>query len=154
MKWLLLLLLTCFSQASFAQNDSILIYGQNLILKNKLDEGIFYYNKHIALTEDQVEKSRLLLDLGTIYKLKLDFEVAYEYYDRALEIINLTGNNQLKFSYHVKMIEFYRKRGLYAGAILQQESAEALLKNNNMSDVDLASYYGRRAALFNQHFGI
>jgi two-component sensor histidine kinase len=154
MKLFFVLVLLCSTHFSFSQNDSVINLGKQLILENRLDDAISHYEKHLALINESSERIRLLLDMGTVYKLKLNFEEAYDCYDKALQWIDKTGNKELKFLYHVKMMEFYRKRGLYPEMIKQQEEAEILRNKNTISEAYLASYYGRRAALFNQHFGI
>ncbi len=154
MRLFFVLLLLVVFQSSFAQNDSIIHRGQQLVLENKLDQAISHYQRHLALTDVKSERIRLLLDIGTVYKLQLNFDEAYDYYDKALQSIEQTGNAELKFLYHVRMMEFYRKRGMYPEMIKHQEDAELLRNKNAISDTYLASYYGRRAALFSQHFGI
>lgn len=154
MRLFFVLALLSSTHFSFSQNDSVINLGKQLILENKLDEAISHYEKHLALTNESSERIRLLLDIGTVYKLKLDFDEAYDYYDKALQWIDKTENKELKFLYHVKMMEFYRKRGMYIEVIRHQEDAELLLRENTIREAYLASYYNRRAALFNQHFGI
>ncbi|OBX17569.1 MULTISPECIES: tetratricopeptide repeat-containing sensor histidine kinase [Bizionia] len=141
------------SQLLFSQNDSVIIHGQNLIYENRLDDAIAYYNTKLTNPKHTEQKIKLLIGLADIYKLRLDFKNTNEYLMQAYDEIERTGDLQLKFLYHVKMIEFYRKRGLYPEAIDHQLKAESIKRNNPINDFYLSNYYGRRAAIFSQHFG-
>lgn len=153
MKHTIAFLFLLFSLLSFSQNDSIISYGQNLIYENKLDDAISFYNSHLTEPKSPEQKVKLLIGLADIYKLKLDFKKTNHYLIEAYTDIEELGNKQLKFLYHVKMIEFYRKRGLFKEAIEHQKNAESILKKNIINEFDLSSYYNRRASLFSQHFG-
>ncbi|WP_417200173.1 histidine kinase dimerization/phosphoacceptor domain -containing protein [Bizionia sp.] len=153
MKHTIAFLFLLFSLLSFSQNDSIIIYGQNLIYENKLDDAISFYNSHLTEPQSPEQKIKLLIGLADTYKLKLDFKKTNAYLMEAYEEIERIEDLQLKFLYHVKMMEFYRKRGLYSEALDHQLKAEILKRNNPIADYYLSSYYGRKAALFSQHFG-
>lgn len=153
MKYRIIYLFLLLSQISFSQNDSIIHYGQNLIYENKFDTAISYYDALLKDPQSPEQKIKVLIALSDIYKLKLDFKRTNEYLTKAYDEIENSGNKQLKFLYHVKMIEFYRKRGLFTEAMEHQEKAGLLSKNNNIDDYDLSSYYNRRASLFSQHLG-
>jgi len=153
MKHTIAFLFLLFSLLSFSQNDSIISYGQNLIYENKLDDAISFYNSHLTEPQSPEQKIKLLLGLADTYKLKLDFKKTNAYLMEAYEEIERIEDLQLKFLYHVKMMEFYRKRGLYSEALDHQLKAEILKRNNPFADYYLSSYYGRKAALFSQHFG-
>jgi hypothetical protein len=62
-------LLIC--QFSFAQSDSIIDYGQRLILQNKKAEAITHFNKYLKKPENTVQQIHLLFGLAEIYKLNL-----------------------------------------------------------------------------------
>ncbi|WP_417238803.1 histidine kinase dimerization/phosphoacceptor domain -containing protein [Bizionia sp.] len=153
MKHTIAFLFLLFSLLSFSQNDSIISYGQNLIYENKLDDAISFYNSHLTEPQSPEQKIKLLIGLADTYKLKLDFKKTNAYLMEAYEEIERIEDLQLKFLYHVKMMEFYRKRGLYSEALDHQLKAEILKRNNPFADYYLSSYYGRKAALFSQHFG-
>ncbi|MFC5196048.1 histidine kinase dimerization/phosphoacceptor domain -containing protein [Bizionia hallyeonensis] len=153
MKHTIAFLFLLFSLLSFSQNDSIISYGQNLIYENKLDDAISFFNSHLTEPQSPEQKIKLLIGLADTYKLKLDFKKTNAYLMEAYEEIERIEDLQLKFLYHVKMIEFYRKRGLFKVAIEHQKNAESILKNNMINEFDLSSYYNRRASLFSQHFG-
>lgn len=154
MKYLFIFLSLFILQLSSSQNDSVFNIGKALVYKNKLDQAITHYNTYLIKPKSSEEKIKLLLALADVYKLKLDYNKTNSYLTKANNEISKTDNKQLKFLYHVKMIEFYRKRGLYIEAIKHQEIGEALRKENTINEAYLASYYGRRASLFSQHFGI
>lgn len=148
----LLIFLTVF-QVSFSQNDSIIDYGQQLIDENKLNEAIEYFNNYLSKpSTDHEQKALMLMGLGSIYKLKLEFDESYKYYNEARKEIDRTDNVQLKFLFHVKMMEFYRKRRLFTEAIDHETKAEKLLANNRINDTYLSSYYNRKAAIFTEHY--
>jgi len=153
MKHTIAFLFLLFSLLSFSQNDSVISYGQNLIYENKLDDAISFYNSHLTEPQSPEQKIKLLIGLADTYKLKLDFKKTNAYLMEAYEEIERIEDLQLKFLYHVKMMEFYRKRGLYSEALDHQLKAEILKRNNPFADYYLSSYYGRKAALFSQHFG-
>ncbi|WP_225034580.1 sensor histidine kinase [Winogradskyella sp. SM1960] len=147
------LFLTSF-QLLFAQDDTILNHGQNLIYENKLDKALSYYTEHLKEHTTKEDEIHFLLGLADIYKLKLDYDTANTYYIQAFEAINLTNNKQLKFLYHVKMAEFYRKRILFTDAVKHLDIATSILKHHKIEDRYLAKYYGRKAALFTEYFFI
>ncbi|WP_170233976.1 tetratricopeptide repeat-containing sensor histidine kinase [Bizionia myxarmorum] len=154
MKFIFVLISIFIFQWSFSQDDSIIDYGQKLVDENRLNDAIIYYKNHLNNPESPEQNIKLLIGLADVYKLKLDYNSTNDYLIKAHEEIELTGNIELRFLYHVKMIEFYRKRGLYLEAIKHQEKAEDIRKNNTINDSYLSSYYGRRASIFSQHFGM
>jgi len=139
---------------SYAQKDSIVDFGQNLIYKNKLDEAVVFYNQNLKKVNDKEERINCLLGLAEIYKLKLNYNKANGYYNEAFELIKKTKNIQLEFLYHVKMVEFYRKRTLYVEAVDQLKLAEKILKKNQVDELIESKFYNRKAALFTEYFQI
>lgn len=139
---------------SFSQNDDIVDFGQNLIYENKLDEAISYYNKHVIEPQNQEQKINLLLGLAEIYKLKLNYDTANDYYIKAFENIKSINNNQLEFLYHVKMAEFFRKRTMLIESVAELDKAAQILKQHKVESLYLAKYYNRKAALFTEYYNI
>lgn len=139
-------------QIGFSQNDPIITFGKNLTDQNKFDEAIIYYEKYLVAPINEEQKVYILLGLAEIYKLKLNYKVANNYYGKAKEVINLIDNKELEFFHHVKMAEFYRKRGLFLEADGQLKLAELISKKKNINDSFLAMFYSRKAALFTEHF--
>ncbi|MBQ0769759.1 MAG: sensor histidine kinase [Bizionia sp.] len=154
MKYLLIAILFFISQVSFSQSDLIVDFGQNLIYENKLDQAIEYYDQHLQQPSDKEQEIYLLLGLAEIYKLKLDFNTANNFYLKAYEKIKGSNNKAIAFLYHVKNAEFYRKRTLYSQAAIQLDKAEVILKNTKIDDAMLSKFYGRKAALFAEFFRI
>ncbi|RBP30752.1 two-component sensor histidine kinase [Oceanihabitans sediminis] len=152
MKYLFLLILFFVYPYSFSQKDDIVDFGQNLIYENKLEEAISYYEKHLAETTNEEQKIHLFLGLAEIYKLQLNYDVANSYYVQAFTTIKSSNNIQLEFLYHVKMMEFYRKRVLFDKAVEHLDKASLILKVKQINDANMAKFYGRKAALFTEHF--
>ncbi|WP_047547014.1 sensor histidine kinase [Psychroserpens sp. Hel_I_66] len=141
-----------FFQVSFAQNDSLFIDGQQLIYENKFDEAIDFYKNRLAETENREQTFESYMGLAEVYKLNLDYNQANDFYLKAFEIVKETDNPQLKFLYHVKMAEFYRKRTLFKEASTELDKASLILKYNTISDASLVKFYSRKAALFTEYF--
>jgi len=152
MKYLFIALFFVNFQVLFAQDDTILDDGQSLIYENKLDEALAYYNEHIKAPNNKEEEIQLLLGLADIYKLKLDYDSANNYYIKAFEVIKSSNNKQLEFLYHVKMAEFYRKRTLFVEAVEHLEMAASKLRSHKIKDSYVVKYYSRKAALFTEYF--
>ena len=152
MKYLVCVLLIC--QFSFAQSDSIIEYGQRLILQNKKSEAITHFNTYLKKPENTVQQIHILFGLAEIYKLNLNYNAANSYYIRIEALLKKNKNLQLEFLYYVKMAEFYRKRGLYLQAIEKLDKANLLIKIKNIDDGNLANYYSRRAAIYTEYFSI
>jgi len=141
-------------QLSFSQKDEIVDFGQNLINQNKLDQAITYYAKRIVEPSNEEQKIHLLLGLAEVYKLKLDYDTASDYYIKAFESIKNIKNKQLAFLYHVRMAEFFRKRTMLVESAAQLDKAALILKGNKVEDLYLAKYYNRKAALFTEFYHI
>lgn len=141
-------------QLSFSQKDEIVDFGQNLINQNKLDQAITYYAKRIVEPSNEEQKIHLLLGLAEVYKLKLDYDSASDYYIKAFESIKNIKNKQLAFLYHVRMAEFFRKRTMLVESVNQLDKAALILKGNKVEDLYLAKYYNRKAALFTEFYHI
>ena len=152
MRYLLFCIL--FFQFSFAQKQSIIDFGEQLILENKHDEAIEYFNKQLAEAKDSTTKARFLLEIAEVYKLKLNFTTASSYYIKAFEELKKNNNYQLEFLYHVKMAEFYRKRALHEQAIVELDKAKILLKKYPIDDGNLGKYYSRKAAIFSEYYSM
>ncbi|MGB2686347.1 MAG: hypothetical protein WBC43_15130, partial [Olleya sp.] len=105
MKYLFLCISIFFFQISFAQSDSIQVYGQNLIDQNKLDTAIIYYKKHLLSPSSQKQQVHLLFGLADAYKLKLDYTNANENYSKSFITISKIKDKQLEFLYYVKKAE-------------------------------------------------
>ncbi len=150
MKYLFYFLL--FWQLSYSQNISVLEIGQQLIYEKKHEKAILYFNEQLRTTNDANLKAELLLGLAEIYKLELNFNTSNSYYIRAFQQIKKTKNYQLEFLYYVKMAEFYRKRALLEQAIVQLDKASSLLKKHTITEVNLAKYYSRKAALSTEYY--
>lgn len=140
------------SQLLFSQNDSLVEYGKKLVSKSELSEGIAFYTKQIAETKNTEQKIHFLLGLAQIYKLKSNFDESYKCYEKALLEINKIKSRELEFLYHIKLLEFYRSRGLYIDAIKHENKAASILKNTTISDIYLAKYYNRKAAIFTEYY--
>ncbi|MFD2552637.1 sensor histidine kinase [Bizionia sediminis] len=153
MKFYFTLLLSFTSLVLSAQNNAILHHGTRLIYENKLDDAISYFNAQLAKSTQEKVEIGLLFGLADVYKLQLNYSKTYNYLQQAKAKIDLVNASDLEFLYHVKMMEFYRKRGLYADAIKNQQEAQRILHNTHIPDAYKAAYYGRRAAIFSQHFG-
>ncbi|WP_203459498.1 sensor histidine kinase [Lacinutrix sp. WUR7] len=154
MRYLLLCISLLMFQLSFSQKDEIVDFGQNLIHENKLDEAITYYAKRLVEPRSEEQKIHLLLGFAEVYKLKLDYNTASDYYIKAFESIKNIDDKQLKFLYHVKMAEFFRKRTMLAESAAQLDKAALILKGNKVEDLYLAKYYNRKAALFTEFYHI
>jgi len=154
MKYLLITVLFFIFQVSFTQSDHIVDFGQKLIYENKLDQAIEYYDQHLLEPSDKEQEIYLLLGLAEIYKLKLDFNTANNFYIKAYKKIKDSNNKVIAFFYHLKKAEFYRKRTLYTQANIQLAEAESILKKTKIDDIMLSKYYGRKAALFAEFFRI
>ncbi|MBU2929002.1 tetratricopeptide repeat-containing sensor histidine kinase [Winogradskyella psychrotolerans] len=152
MKYIIIALFFLLTHESFSQNSDVLNFGENLISENKLDEAISYYKKHLETSIIKEEEIHLLLGLAEIYKLQLNYDTANTYYVKALEAIKISKNKQLEFLYHVKIAEFYRKRILFAEAILHLDAAKLILETHQIAPLYLAKYYSRKAALFSEHY--
>ncbi len=152
MKYFLSFLLVC--QISFAQSDSIIARGQRLILENRKSEAIAYFNKYLLKPQNKDQEIALLLGLAEVYKLKLKYNKANTYYVKAFDLLKNSKNVQLKFLYHVKLAEFYRKRTLYKEAIKELDKANVLLKAYPINDSNLGKYYSRKAAIFTEYYSI
>ena len=150
MKYLFILCL--FFQFGFSQNDSIIAIGENLTDQNKFEEAITHYKEKLLLPKNEVQKAKILLGLADIYKLQLKYKISNTYFLQAFEVIKKTGNKELEFLYHVKMAEFYRKRGLFSEADEQLKMAEVISKHVTINDTYLSRFYSRKAALFTEHF--
>lgn len=150
MKYLFILCL--FFQFGFSQNDSIIATGENLTDQNKFEEAITHYKEKLLLPKNEVQKAKILLGLADIYKLQLKYKISNSYFLQAFEVIKKTGNKELEFLYHVKMAEFYRKRGLFSEADEQLKMAEVISKHVTINDTYLSRFYSRKAALFTEHF--
>lgn len=150
MKYLFILCL--FFQFGFSQNDSIIATGENLTDQNKFEEAITHYKEKLLLPKNEVQKAKILLGLADIYKLQLKYKISNTYFLQAFEVIKKTGNKELEFLYHVKMAEFYRKRGLFSEADEQLKMAEVISKHVTINDTYLSRFYSRKAALFTEHF--
>lgn len=152
MKHLTITLTFFIFQISFCQNGDVVSFGQNLISENKLDEALIYYNKQLVETNTNKEEIHLLLGLAEVYKLKLNYDTANDYYIKAFEAINTSQNTQLKFLYHIKIAEFYRKRALFSDAVVHLDDAKLILKDHKIDTLYQAKYYSRKAALFSEYF--
>lgn len=152
MKYFYIFICCFFFQFGFSQNDTIITFGENLIDQNKFDEAINYFQKCLITPKDEEQKVHILIGLAEIYKLKLNYKIANNYYVKAFEVIKKTGNKELEFLYHVKMAEFYRKRGLFNESVKQLNSASILSKVTAINDTYLSRFYSRKAALFTEHF--
>ncbi len=141
-------------QLSFSQKDEIVDFGQNLINQNKLDQAITYYAKRLVEPSNEEQKIHLLLGFAEVYKLKLDYDTASDYYIKAFESIKSIKDKQLAFLYHVKMAEFFRKRTMLVESAAQMDKAAVILKGNKVEDLYLAKYYNRKAALFTEFYHI
>lgn len=141
-----------FFQFGFSQNDSIIATGENLTDQNKFEEAITHYKEKLLLPKNEVQKAKILLGLADIYKLQLKYKISNSYFLQAFEVIKKTGNKELEFLYHVKMAEFYRKRGLFSEADEQLKMAEVISKHVTINDTYLSRFYSRKAALFTEHF--
>ena len=150
MKYLFILCL--FFQFGFSQNDSIIATGENLTDQNKFEEAITHYKEKLLLPKNEVQKAKILLGLADIYKLQLKYKISNTYFLQAFQVIKKTGNKELEFLYHVKMSEFYRKRGLFSEADEQLKMAEVISKHATINDTYLSRFYSRKAALFTEHF--
>ena len=149
-----LLFFILFSTFSYAQSDSVVAVGQRLIYENKEAEAIAYFNKKLVNPDNTNQEIELLLGLAEVYKLKLNYNKANTYYVKAFELLKNSKNYQLKFLYHVKVAEFYRKRTLYKDAIKELDKANLLLKAHPINDNNLGKYYSRKAAIFTEYFSI
>lgn len=143
-----------FFQHSFGQKDSLVDFGQRLIYENKHAEAIDYFNKQLIATKDSNNRAVFLLEIAEVYKLQLDFSKASSYYIKAFEEIKKKNNYQLEFLYYVKMAEFYRKRALHEQAVVELDKAKILLKKYPINDANLAKYYSRKAAVFNEYYSM
>ncbi len=152
MKYLFLCISIFFFQISFAQSDSIQVYGQNLIDQNKLDTAIIYYKKHLLRPSSQKQQVHLLFGLADAYKLKLDYTNANENYNKSFITITKIKYKQLEFLYYVKKAEFFRKRAMHLDAVKELDKALVILKNTPINDLYLSKYYNRKAALFTEHY--
>lgn len=139
-------------QFGFSQNDSIIAIGENLTDQNKFEEAITHYKEQLLLSKNDVQKAKILLGLADIYKLQLKYKISNAYFLQAFEVIKKTANKELEFLYHVKMAEFYRKRGLFEEAANQLNSAEVISKKATINDTYLSRFYSRKAALFTEYF--
>ncbi|QXP79384.1 MULTISPECIES: sensor histidine kinase [Winogradskyella] len=137
---------------SFSQSDSIIDFGQKLIDDNKLDSALTYFEAHLLDKTSKTQEIKLLIGLAEIYKLKLDYNSANNYYCKALAVINGSNNKQLEFYYDVKMAEFYRKRTLFKEAEQHLDRATLLLKSHKIENKYLVKYYSRKAALFTEYY--
>ena len=154
MKYLLFCIFLFFIQISFSQTDSIQSFGQNLIYENKLGEAIDYYKKYLTKPTNKEQEIHLLLGLAEVYKLKLDYKQANDFYLKAHKGIKSIGNKQLEFLYYVKRAEFFRIRTMLVESIAQLDKAAVILKENKIDDLYLAKYYNRKAALFTEYYHI
>lgn len=139
-------------QWSFAQNDSIYNIGKKLINENKLEEAISYFNVNLKTIKSQNQKTHILFGLADIYKLKLNYSLANDYYLKAYSVIKTLNNKELYFLYHIKMAEFYRKRSLFKEAVKELNNANKLLNLNRINDKYVAQFYSRKAALSSEYF--
>ena len=85
MKYFFLLFLVF--QFSFSQNNTIISHGESLICDNKLDEALAHYNKNLKITTNEEDKINIYLGLAEVYKLKLNYNKATEYYAEAYKLI-------------------------------------------------------------------
>ncbi len=154
MKYFFLCLPFLLFHLSFSQNDAILDFGQNLIYKNKLDEAIIYYKKHLIKPDSKKQEIKLFLGLADVYKLKLDYRNANNNYVKSYNEIIKLKDKQLEFLYYVKKAEFFRKRSIYIEAVSQLDKAAMILKENKIEDIYLSKYYNRKAALFTEYYHI
>ncbi|WP_452231407.1 tetratricopeptide repeat-containing sensor histidine kinase [Lacinutrix sp. MEBiC02595] len=154
MRYLFLYISLLMFQLSFSQKDEIVDFGQNLISENKLVEAMTYYAKRLIEPSSEEQKIHLLLGFAEVYKLKLDYDTASDYYIKAFESIKNIDDKQLKFLYHVKMAEFFRKRTMLVESAAQLDKAALILKKNKVEDLYLAKYYNRKAALFTEFYHI
>ncbi|MGJ8550540.1 tetratricopeptide repeat-containing sensor histidine kinase [Winogradskyella wichelsiae] len=152
MKYFTLTIFLFLFQLSFSQSNSIIEFGQKLIDNNKLDGALTYYETYLTKKESKTQEIQLLIGLAEIYKLKLNYDKANNYYAKALIVINHTQNKDLEFYYNVKMAEFYRKRALFAEAVKHLENASVLLRSYAIDNKYLVNYYSRKAALFTEYF--
>ena len=146
------LILVLFFQWSFAQNDSIIKFGENLINENKLTDAVLYFNQNLSKTTDLDQKVLLYFGLADAFRLDLQYDEASRNYAKAYEVLKQTKNEQLTFLYRVKMAEFYRKRTLFEDAVAQLDFADAILKNNDIEERYVGKYYNRKAALFTEFY--
>jgi two-component sensor histidine kinase len=146
------LFLLLFFNYSFAQFDLPYSHGNNLINANKLEEAINYYNSKIKETNTDEQNIAVYMGLAEAHKLKLDYNSANDFYIKAFESIKRLNNVQLKLFYHVKMVEFYRKRTLFKQAVEQQKIADEIVKNHTIASKYLSKYYNRKAALFAEYY--
>ena len=152
MKYFTLTIFLFIFQLSFSQSDSIIEFGQKLIDNNKLDGALTYYETYLTKKESETQEIQLLIGIAEIYKLKLNYDKANNYYAKALIVINHTQNKDLEFYYNVKMAEFYRKRTLFTEAVKHLDNASILLKSYKIDNKYLVNYYSRKAALFTEYF--
>lgn len=145
--------LICFFlvQIGYSQNDPIITFSENLIDQNKFEEAIIHNKKHLISHKNETQQILLLLGLADIYKFKLNYKIANDYYLKAFGIIKRTKNVQLEFLYYVKMAEFYRKTAKHKVAIQYLTVADVLLKKNKIDNAYLVKYYNRKAALFTEY---
>lgn len=141
----------CF-QVLLSQNDSIINFGENLVQENKLDEAINYYNKHLLKPKTKEQEIFLLLGLAEVYKLKLNYNQANNFFINAFEKIKNLEDKQLEFLYHVKLGEFFRKRSLETEFETELDKARKILKSYKINDKYLVKYYNRKAALFTERY--
>lgn len=146
------LFLLLFFNYSFAQFDLPYSHGNNLINANKLEEAINYYNSKIKETNTDEQNIAVYMGLAEAHKLKLNYNSANDFYIKAFESIKRLNNVQLKLFYHVKMVEFYRKRTLFKQAVEQQKIADEIVKNHTIASKYLSKYYNRKAALFAEYY--
>lgn len=136
----------------FGQEIDFVTKGQNLIEQNKLDQAIVYFTSNFEKAENDDQKIFMLFGLADAYKLKIEYYKANEYYLKAFDLIKKKNDIQLKFLYHVKMAEFFRKRPLYADAAKEIDIAGDILRKNKIKDIYLVKYYSRKAAIIAESF--
>ncbi|MGY0392062.1 sensor histidine kinase [Bizionia sp. KMM 8389] len=151
MRYILSLLFLLFFCTINAQNDSIINHGQQLINQNKLLEANNFFIDNLSVSDSKVQTFYILIGLAEIHKLKLEYKEAGEYYIKAKQISQELQDPKLEFLYHVKMIEFFRKRTLYSDATKHLDVAEKILKSESIDKKWQAKFYGRKAALFTEY---
>lgn len=145
-------ILATISTMVLSQSDtpSFFTHSERYNKVGEFDSSIFILNQALNSKDYQLnveDKGEIHLRLGNAYKLNREYEKAFKNYNKAESLYKKTDNSNALGKVYVAKIEYYRARRKFTEAEKYIDIMDEFISQNDISDLIVADFYGRRAAV-------